>query len=527
VVALGVGLAGARLGWFRSGRVGPDPQPVPSGDCEIAWLNNPTSFETWENFVWGVKRAEMAGHNGPTGLQVDDSGAFPVHTTAVPEIVVRRNGYAGSLRIRWYKVTDDATQEDWVKALAARDPAPLAVVGGWSSYRAKELAEAMRTANWGDTRPLLFLTQATADTVLDPDHNNPGQWSSRVLISVYDRSFRFCFTNRQMAEAVTDFVLFDPGLRPGPAAWPGLHAVPAAAAGPWAALASLAAQTLADVSPVPGFAIEWEDDPYSRDLNAEFRKALCQQATRPPVRVSVYSVPFSTGRLNRPNRAEAEVAEHILANLPPPGTRSVLVLPTVSAPARRTLRALVQGDPEVGRQLVAVNGDGLGMNTFFRDREFAWPVRSLPIPFVLFTHADPFGWDRPGDGPPPPPGYELAAPPPGEVRTSTEDIRLFTRMAGIVAAGVFPDGSAEIARSPKEVADRLHSLSTPFFDAAGDRLSDTGEYVVALRPVFPGDIPPRPNTDATLEVYTRQPIHPGWTRVHAIPLGHTHGGHAE
>src|SRR5262249_39180079 len=160
---------------------------------------------------------------------VDDSGAFPVHTTAVPEIVVRRQGYAGSLRIRWYKVTDDATQEDWVKALAVRDPAPLAVVGGWSSYRAKELAEAMRAANWGAVRPLLFLTQATADNVdLDPDNPSPRR---DPLISVYDQSFRFCFTNRQMAEAVTDFVLSDPGLRPGPVAWPGLHAVPASATG--------------------------------------------------------------------------------------------------------------------------------------------------------------------------------------------------------------------------------------------------------------------------------------------------------
>src|SRR5262249_32917926 len=118
VGAIGVGLAAARLGWFRSSRAGPDPRPVPSGGCEIAWLTNPASFETWETFVWGVKRAEMAGDGGLSGLQVDDSEAFPVHTTVVPEIVVRRNGYAGSLRIRWYKVTDDATQEDWVKALA-------------------------------------------------------------------------------------------------------------------------------------------------------------------------------------------------------------------------------------------------------------------------------------------------------------------------------------------------------------------------------------------------------------------------
>ncbi len=85
----------------------------------------------------------------------------------------------------------------------------------------------------------------------------------------------------------------------------------------------------------------------------------------------------------------------------------MLVLPTVSAPARRTLRALVQGNPTVGRQLVAMTGDGIGVNTFFRDRDFAWPVRSLPIPVVLFTHADPFAWDVPGEPPSAPPEYEL------------------------------------------------------------------------------------------------------------------------
>ena len=57
-------------------------------------------------------------------------------------------GFSGSVRIRWYKVTDEASQEAWVKALAARDRPPIAVLGGWSSDRAKELADAMRDAPW-------------------------------------------------------------------------------------------------------------------------------------------------------------------------------------------------------------------------------------------------------------------------------------------------------------------------------------------------------------------------------------------
>lgn len=520
VLAVGIGVA-ARQNWFRPARSGPNPQSVPSGDHEIAWLHIPTSFESWENFVWGVKRAEMAADGGPTELEVDDSQAFPGRTMDVPEIIVSRKGVAGRLRIRWYKYTDEATQEAWVNALSRRDPAPLAVIGGWSSDRARELADAMRRATWPDPKPLLLLTQATADVVF----SDYSQADTPVpsLIAVYDRSFRFCFTNQQMAEAITDFVLSDPGLRPGPIARPGLTGV--GAAGPWPVLTMAAAETLASLPPLPAFAIEWKDDPYSIDLSWKFRQAIERQAVRPPLQVDLFQVPFSVGRLNRPNRAEAEAAEKILAALPPPGHRSMLVIPTVSAPARRTIRTLVQGDPMVGRRLIAVTGDGLSVNTFFRDREFAWPVRSLPVPFVLFTHADPFGWDIPGAGPAPPAGYELTAPRPGGTRTSTEDIRLFTRTASIIAAAVFPDGSPNITETSDAMYERLTALE--FFDKAGNRRSGTGEHVVVLRPVFAGDLPPQPQTDATLEVYTRPPGRPGWTRVHTRPLGRFHGGPSE
>jgi hypothetical protein len=205
----------------------------------------------------------------------------------------------------------------------------------------------------------------------------------------------------------------------------------------------------------------------------------------------------------------------------------VLVLPTVSAPARRTLRALLQGNPEVGRQLVVVTGDGIGMNTFFRDREFAWPVRSLRVPVVLFLHADPFAWDRPGSGATPPPGYDLLEPAEGMVRSSTEDVRLFTLITRTVARAAFPDGAGGVAEGPDAVARRLHALTPEFFDAAGNRRSGTGEHVVVLRPVFPGESRSGKRPDATLDVYTRVPESPAWTRLHSTPLGRAAGGHSE
>jgi hypothetical protein len=327
-----------------------------------------------------------------------------------------------------------------------------------------------------------------------------------------------------------DFVFSDPTLRPGPVLWPGLSTVPAAAASPWSAIATLAAESFPSLDPISADAIEWRDDPYSTDLSFKFREAVHRRAgpafDLPWLAMTTHSVPFSTGRWNRPNPAEAQVAEHILANLPPPETRTILVIPTVSAPARRTLRALVQGNPNVGRQLVAVTGDGMGVNTFFRDREFAWPVRSIAIPLVLFTHADPFAWDQPGEHSAPP-GFELKPPTPGKSRSSTEDIRLYTRLTRVVAAAIFPDGETTLTATPELVAERLRGLRPAFFDAFGNRLSGTGEHVVVLRPNFHPDAHRNKQPDGTLEVYARRTGEEGWVRVHSRPLSRIEGGTRE
>jgi hypothetical protein len=385
----------------------------------------------------------------------------------------------------------------------------------------------MRAAKWSGPKPLLFFTQATADDVYSGEDSNGGP----SLVGIYDRSFRFCFTNKQMAEAVTDFVLSEPSLRPGPIVPPELHVLASSAAGPWSGLVGLAAEIAASAQPIPAFAIEWKDDPYSTDLSDKFHSVLRRGhslAGLAPLNVSRSQIPFSVGRLNRPNRAEAEAAEYILANLPPRGIRTVLVVPTVSAPARRTLRTLIQGNQSVGRQLVAITGDGIGVNTFFRDREFAWPVRSLPIPVVLFTHGDPFAWDVPGKGPTAPMGYELPEPRPGAVRSTIEDIQLFSRIAQIIAVSAFPNGSKSIVASSDALAENLRNLTPQFFDSAGNRLSGNGEHVVVLRPLLPGDLQTgRSHVDAVLEVYVRKPEGRIWNRIRVRPLGRPFGEQGE
>src|SRR5438094_528019 len=88
----------------------------------------------------------------------------------------------------------------WISvALALGTPPPLAIIGGGSSDRARDLARALNALHPVlPSPPLLLITTATADEVGSQDEDN----SEPDLMKVYpERSFRFCFTNRQMAEA--------------------------------------------------------------------------------------------------------------------------------------------------------------------------------------------------------------------------------------------------------------------------------------------------------------------------------------
>jgi hypothetical protein len=522
VVGLPVALlaSGVRIPWLAPRPMPAEAEAVPDGDQEMAWIHTTTAGTTWERFVSGMKRGELT----VPGLQVDDARAFPDQTTVVPEVVLRMPGRTGSLRIRWYKLTSEATATEWVKALARRDPAPLALIGGGSSDRAADLARALAAQTaWHGDRPLLLITTATADAILEGQDNlSPDQRAWPKLIDVYDdRSFRFCFTNRQMAEAVTDFVLQDATLRPGPAVWPGFRAVPMAAGGPWIALAGLS-ELWADTHPAV-FSLAWKDDPYSVDLSGQFKDALFERFGRSHVRPGEsgsrvipsffhQGIEFSVGSLSRPNRHEAAAADSILANLPARGQRGLLVIPTVAPSARRVLKTLAEGQPRLGRRLVALTGDGIGVNTIYRDAEFAWPIRTLQISLVMFTHNNPFGWDEPG-GPTPPRGYELVPP------NSTEDVLHFAELGRHVARAVFPAEPKSyrlrqgLLTRADDLAASLWAANPPFFDKDGNRRGGSGEYVVVLRPNFDPVTPGRPRPDGTIDVYRRAANRAGWERT--------------
>jgi hypothetical protein len=420
---------------------------------------------------------------------------------------------AGALRIRWYKVSSGAPIEAWVQALAEREPAPLAIVGGSSSDVAQKLAEALnQRETWRGDRPLFFITNATLDNVLG-DNTGFVEFSKQTkLIDVYPRrSFRFCYSNSQMVRALSDYVMHDPTLRPGPTNHPEAR-LPGLAANPWNLIGGLAPFAIRPTV----FPLEWQDDTYSHDLWDQFRDHLfstfAEAGGSRIVNDSAFSIPFSVGGFTRTNAGEAAAVQQILEDLPPFGERSLLVIPTgSSAPARRVLLALSERVPQAGRRLVAITGDGFSVNTFYRDAEWAWPARSIPIPMVLFAHDNPFGWDAPDDMRPPP-GYRL------EPKTTTEEVRLDTMIGRMLCDAAFQGGA--IASRADEIAERLRARPDKFFDDRGNRRGLSGEHVAVVRPTMRyGDAAPgSPKPESIVEVYRREDDGRTWTKVGAVQV---------
>jgi hypothetical protein len=452
VVLLGVCVALATRELLRTRPA--TPSPVPAGDYEIAWIHTTTNPQTWERLV----AAAFQIRREFPGVQVDDSRAFLDQTAAVPEVVLTVPGRADRLRIRWYKLSSEVNTKDWVKALATRNPAPLAFMGGSSSDRAIELAQALNEqADWKGARPLLFITTATAQQDIDPQTREGPE-----LIKMYPgRTFRGCFTDTAMAEAVIDFVWQQEDLRP-------------------TGKARLQAYVMA-----------WEDDPYSLDLAEQFGRVLRERKLGGrPVETTYDRIAYSVATFTDPNPPEREVLGRILADLAGnPDDRSLLVLPAVTQPARRALRALAADSPLVGaRQLVAVTGDGVSFNTVFRDGDVAWPVQELSIPLVFFAHANPVAWTADAG-----PADTTSLHPP----SATDDVLQFADMIKVVAKALYLGERVTDA-------DKLATLirKQDFYGPDGERKTGQGEYVVVVRPQFSEGA--RVAKDPVIDVYTRK-----------------------
>ena len=285
------------------------------------------------------------------------------------------------------------------------------------------------------------------------------------------------------------------------------------ASGPWNLTAGLA--PLAHRPAV--FPLKWQDDTYSEDLFNQFREHLYASLDVPRIASDpAFSIPFSVGGFSRPNAGEAAAVRAILNDLPPQGERSLLVIPTgSSAPARRVLLALSERVPQAGRRLVAVTGDGFSVNTFYRDAEWAWPARSIPIPVVLFAHDNPFGWDLPSDTRPPM-GYRL------EPKTTTEEVLLDTNLGRMVADAVFPVvvGERRMSIGADEVAEYLRIRPDKFFDDRGNRRGRSGEHVAVVRPTqrYGDNASGAPRPESIVEVFRHEVDGRTWTRVGTVQV---------
>ena len=502
VLAIGAAALVAGSFWERNATPRAVPLPLPEGDREIVWLHAATNT-SWQRLVTAVRRVQEVCPE--LHLHVDEDAAFPQQTTAVPEIAVAVGAGKAKVRIRWYKLTSDLKTTDWIKALVEKRPPPLAIIGGSSSDVAIELAQDLQgiAAPLGAKAPLLLLTTATSDEVRGPDDHLVS------LNGLYPgRTFRFCFTNRQMAEAVTDFLWSQDELRP-------------------------------DADPV--YVTYWEDDPYSANLTGRFMEALRAPAVRAAVqdwawpagaaatgampielaavhrgqfRLSSLAVteriPFSVGTFQRPNRWEAAAAEDLMKEVGqhPRQRRPLLILPATGQPARRFLHGLVRNAPLDAQRFVVATGDAIPFNTIYRDRNLSWPIQDLPFPLVCFCHRNPVD-ERAGFQPES--GNRSARPNEGSPATGTEDLLLYVDIVqAIVQAARAEEGwvvnAEQLARRLSDLRvseDGLLDLLSnhqPLFDKEGNRRDGTGEHLVYLRPtVEKGRLLPR----ATISVWSR------------------------
>ncbi|MCI0742118.1 MAG: hypothetical protein L0Y72_24045, partial [Gemmataceae bacterium] len=280
-----------------------------------------------------------------------------------------------------------------------------------------------------------------------------------------------------MAEAVRDFVWSRPYLQP-------YHSAPtlligAASAGPGGLPACLPLLAIGPYVHLPQVHIlEWQDDPYSLDLSAQFRATLFDPRNQ-PTQVTTFGVPYSVGGFGWLTRVQAYS----------PDQRELLVLPSVDRPARRILRGLTAALPLETRNLVAVTGDSISFNTIYRDRNFAWNIQDMPVTLVLFCHQNPVQWEQlPDDA-------ELAD---GHA-SGTDDLLLNADIVRLVLEGAFQ--SSQLLSSSADLARRLRSRQLAFFQPDGNRLGGSGEHIVCLRPRIQDD---RILANARIEVWTRK-----------------------
>ncbi len=334
--------------------------------------------------VGAVRRGRPHGSADRARLSVDDTRAFLDQTNRVPEVVLSIDGAPPHLRIRWYKLTSEAGPTHWVRRLAERGPPrSRSSAAGRATARSTSPGPWPGRRTWAGAPPLLLITTATANTVvLDPDAGaTPDAGGPKPLMSVYPgRSFRFCFTNRQMASAVVRVRLVAAGPRAAGAPGVGGRRRPDGGTRSLAGAALLAAHATA--CPPTAAALEWDDDPYSVDLSNSSRTPPPSAARERPGPADVEH-PVQRRRVLSGERLGIRRGEppYRLGQAVPP--RAAVARPAGGTGGGAACPPVAHGRvPLAGRHLVAVCGDSMNINTVYRDADIAWDIRAMPVPIV-------------------------------------------------------------------------------------------------------------------------------------------------
>lgn len=341
--ALAFALFAYRL-WFVRG----------SNDLEVAVFYPSTNVSAWPNFVRAV---HLAAEERRLAVQEDGwRRAVTVATSPMP------------IRFQWRPAIGSYEMQRSARDACRQAKPPIAVVGANNTALTEALGRQIRESSRPDWIPLLLMTTATADELIDV---------------VPERTFRFGFSNLRQATAVVQRLQ-------------DLYASDA-----WDARSSDA--------PVIAVVLQVLDNPFSVDLAGDFESVLKQRldarVAPPPPQFSSgdgadrWSLKTAAGGRDQPTEEEARLAAAIAdVFLSHPQSRPVLVLPIGGDLFRRILAALSQaldrdprtaawGDP--ARTLAILSGDSLDYFDFAEGQRGRVSAAAAPGTVLFFAHSNP------------------------------------------------------------------------------------------------------------------------------------------
>jgi hypothetical protein len=310
----------------------------PSNDNEIAVLFPSSDVTAWPDFVCGVRLAAQA--KNLTIKEDTDRHSCVVMTQPRPT------------RFQWYPVIGSFALQRQVKELCRRPNPPLAIIGANNTSLTQAIGAEVRSASRADWIPLLLMTQATTDELIDV---NPG------------RSFRFGFNNSYQAKAVVnEFQSM-------------LQALPRSS------------------STVQAIVVQVADNPFSVDLASHFIRELQQnlQATilsdpRSPALSpsSPWILRTASSRSEGAAPEEKALAERIVqAFAQKPDAPAAVVLPTDLDTTRHLVQAIHDEKKRQSftEQIFILSGDSLD----YYDVAQGMSASTMPGPLVFFSHVNP------------------------------------------------------------------------------------------------------------------------------------------